>query len=42
VYSPIIARQWLSKNAAAGNIHAAIEELLDALFSMQFVLYQGK
>jgi hypothetical protein len=36
-----VARQWLGKHApAATNIHATTEELLDAVFSMRFVLYQ--
>jgi hypothetical protein len=43
VHSPISARQQLSKNiTAATNTHATIEELLDASFSVQFVLYQRK
>jgi hypothetical protein len=43
MYPSIVARQWLGKNIiAAMNTHATIEELLDALFSMQFMLYQRK
>jgi hypothetical protein len=36
VYPLMVARQWIS------NEYAAIEELLDASFSMQSVLYQRK
>jgi hypothetical protein len=43
VYSPIVVTQRLSKNVTvATNIHAKIEELLDASFSMLFVSYQRK
>jgi hypothetical protein len=38
-----VARQRLGKHVTvATNTHAAIEELLDASFSMRFVLYQRK
>jgi hypothetical protein len=38
-----MARQWLDKNvAAATNTYAAVEELLDVLFSMWSMLYQVK
>jgi hypothetical protein len=40
---PIVARQRLCRNVTAvTNTHAIIEELLDALFSMWPVSYQGK
>jgi hypothetical protein len=40
---PIVARQRIGKNVTAvTNIHATIEELLDASFSMWPVSYQGK
>jgi hypothetical protein len=40
---PIVARQRLGRNVTAvTNIHATIEELLDALFSMWALSYQGK
>jgi hypothetical protein len=43
VYPPTVARQGIGRNVtAATNIHATIEELLDASFSMWPVLYQGK
>jgi hypothetical protein len=43
VYSPIVARQSISKKVTeATNTHPAIEELLDASFSMRSVSYQGK
>jgi hypothetical protein len=43
VYLPVIARQWLDKTvAAATNARAAVEELLDVLFSMWSMLYQIK
>jgi hypothetical protein len=36
-----IARQWLDKHVpAVTNTYATIEELLDAVFSMQSVSYQ--
>jgi hypothetical protein len=39
---PIIAMQWLGRNVTGVmNTHAAIEELLDALFPM-WPMYQGK
>jgi hypothetical protein len=39
----IVARQQLGKNiTTATNMHATIEELLDALFSTQSVSYQRK
>jgi hypothetical protein len=38
-----VARQRLGRNLTAGtNIHAVTEELLDASFCMQSVLYQSK
>jgi hypothetical protein len=41
--SPIVAKQRLGRNVApVMNTHAAIEELLDASFSMWPVSYQGK
>jgi hypothetical protein len=40
VYPPIIARQWLDKNAT--NAHATIEELLDESFSVQSMSNQRK
>jgi hypothetical protein len=43
LYPPVIARQWLGKNVTtAMNTHTAIEELLDASFSMQSLSYQKK
>jgi hypothetical protein len=40
---PIIARQRLGRYVSAvTNTHARIEELLDALFSLWPVSYQGK
>jgi hypothetical protein len=43
IYPPIIARQWLRRNVTAvTNTHATVDELLDALFSMWLVSYQGK
>jgi hypothetical protein len=40
---PIVARQRLGRNVTAvTNTHAKTEELLDALFSMWPVSYQGK
>jgi hypothetical protein len=40
---PIVARQRLGRNVTAvTNTHATIVELLDALFSMWPVSYQGK
>jgi hypothetical protein len=41
VYLPIIARQWLGKNVTA-ETNAPMEELLDASFYMQSVLYHKK
>jgi hypothetical protein len=39
--TPIVAMQWLGeKITVAMNTHATTEELLDALFYMQSVLYQ--
>jgi hypothetical protein len=41
--SPIVARQRLSKNiTAATNTRVTIEEILNALFSLRFVSYEGK
>jgi hypothetical protein len=43
VSPPIVARQRLGRDVTAvTNTHAAIEELLDASFSMWPVSYQGK
>jgi hypothetical protein len=43
VYPTLLTRQRLGKNIiAATNIRAAIEQLLDASFSMRSVSYQGK
>jgi hypothetical protein len=43
VYPPIVARQLLGRNVTAvTNTHAAMEELLDASFSMWPVSYQGE
>jgi hypothetical protein len=43
VYPPIVARQRLGRNVTAvTNTHATIEELLNALFSMWPMSYQGK
>jgi hypothetical protein len=43
VFPPIVARQRLGRNVTAvPNIHATIEELLDAPFSMWSVSYQKK
>jgi hypothetical protein len=43
VYPSIAARQRLDNNvSAATNTHAAIEELLDASFSVRSVSYQRK
>jgi hypothetical protein len=43
IYPSIVARQWLSKNVtAATNMHATIEELLVALFSVWSMSYQRK
>jgi hypothetical protein len=43
VYTSIVARQWLSKNVTvAMNTHATIEGLLDALFSVWSMSYEGK
>jgi hypothetical protein len=43
VYTPIVDRQRLSKNVTAATYtHAAIEEFLDASFSLQSVSYQRK
>jgi hypothetical protein len=42
VYPVFVARQRLGRNVTAvKNTHAAIEELLDASFSMWLVSYQG-
>jgi hypothetical protein len=43
VYPPIVARQQLGKNVTAStNTYAAIEELMDASFSMRSVVHQRK
>jgi hypothetical protein len=43
VYPPIVARQRFGRNVTAvTNIHATIEELLDASFSMWPLSYEGK
>jgi hypothetical protein len=43
MYSFIVAMQLLSKNVtAATNTPATIEDLLETLFSVQHVSYQGK
>jgi hypothetical protein len=43
VFPPIVARERLGKNVTvAMNIHARIEELLDALFSEQPMSYERK
>jgi hypothetical protein len=43
VYPSIIARQRIDKNfIAESNIHATIEELLNASFSIRTVSYQRK
>jgi hypothetical protein len=39
---PIVARQLLGRNVTAVTSTHAIEELLDASFSMRPVSYQGK
>jgi hypothetical protein len=42
-HPPIVARQRIGRNVTAvTNTHATIEGLLDALFSMWPVSYQGK
>jgi hypothetical protein len=41
--APIVPRQQLGKIVtSATNTHATIEELMDALFYMRFMSYQGK
>jgi hypothetical protein len=43
VYPSVVARQWLRKNVTvAMNTHTTIEELLDSLFSVWSMSYQGK
>jgi hypothetical protein len=42
-FLPIVAKQRLGRNVTAvTNTHATVEELLDALFLMWPVSYQGK
>jgi hypothetical protein len=40
---PLVARHWLGKDVTELTItHVTVEELLDALFSMRSVTYQGR